>query len=132
MGIYTTADRVRRAIGYSDPSLSNTALDEFIADTEAYIQRVTRTTYVPADGVLYDTAVGAATVGAAIRAIIIPLGGVVEGLDYTVDEIKISKSKQLTARLSTASQYRIDFRNYLSSLARDDTSVPVSNTQVYG
>ena len=127
----TTPDRVRRRLGYSDPTLTDTALQEYIDDAQAYIERVTRTTFVPADP-LYSLARAVCTDIAAIYAVVRPAGGVAEGLDYTVDEVTVKKSKQLESRLRTASQYRISAREGLAALEEDDTSVPKSNTQYYG
>lgn len=127
----TTPDRVRNRLGYSDPTLTDETILEFIADSQAYIQRVTRTTFITSNS-LYELARSICTDLAAVHAIIRPAGGVIEGLDYTVDEITIKKSKQLEARLRTASQFRINVREGLAALEEDEDDVPVSTTGAYG
>jgi len=131
LGDLTTPDRVRRRLGYTDPTLTDAALQEYIDDAQAYIERVSRKTYVPADP-LFELARGVCTDMAAIYAVIRPAGGIAEGLDYTVDEVTVKKSKQLESRLRTASQWRISAREGLAALEDDDTALPVSTTQTYG
>lgn len=131
MTYITTPDRVRNRLGYSDPTLTDEALLEFIGDAQAYISQVTRTTFTVANP-LYELARSVCTDLAAVHAIIRPAGGVIEGLDYTIDEITIRKSKQMEARLRTASQFRINVRDGLAAMQEDDTDIPVSNTGVWG
>jgi len=127
----TTPDRVRRRLGYSDPTLTEQALIEYIEDAESYIQRVTRTLWEPGmDG--YTLAVSICTDLAAVYAVIRPAGGLAEGLDYTIDEFTVKKSKQLESRMRTAAQFRQNAKEGLDALAQEDTSVPVSNTGYYG
>lgn len=130
MGL-STPDRVRRRLGYADPTLNDTALNEFIDDATAYIQRVTRTVFVEADP-LYELARSICTDLAAVYAIIRPAGGVIEGLDYKIDEIQVKKSSQMESRLRTASQFRINVREGLAALEEDEDDVPLSNTETYG
>lgn len=130
-GELTTPDRVRNRLGYSDPTLTNDVLLEFILDAQAYIERATRKTFRPADD-LYELARSVCTDIAAITAIIRPAGGTIEGLDYTVDEITVKKSTQLASRLKTASQFRINAREGLAELKDEVTDYPISNTGAYG
>lgn len=127
----TTPDRVRRRLGYSDPTLSDLALQEYIDDAEAYIFRTVGTTILPNDS-RYNLARSVCTDLAAIYAVIRPAGGVAEGLDYRIDEFQVKKSTQLESRLRTASQFRITAREGLAALKEDDTSIPLSTTQAYG
>ena len=71
-------------------------------------------------------------IGKKTGAIIIPLGGVVEGLNYKIDELTVNKAEQLKSRLSTASQYRIDGTNYINSLKLSDRTLPFSTTSLFG
>jgi len=128
----TTADRVRRRLGYTDPTLSEQAILEYIADSQAYIYRVTGRSYVPKDGWLYQLAQSVCTDLAAYYAVIRPAGGISEGLDYTVDEITVKKSSQLSSRLKTAEKFRKPAMEGLAALKDDDTSIPYSFTGVYG
>lgn len=127
----TTPDRVRMALGYNDPTLTDEMLIQYIIDSQAYIQRVTRTIYGPSNP-LYELARAICTDLAAVHAIIRPAGGTIEGLDYRVDEITINKSKQLESRLRTASQFRINVREGMAALEEDEWTVPVSTTGAYG
>jgi len=127
----TTPDRVRRRLGYSDPTLTDVALQEYIDDAQAFIERATQTIYYPSD-TTYALARSVCTDLAAVYAVIRPAGGIAEGLDYKVDEFQVKKSTQLESRLRTASQFRISAREGLAALKADDTSIPVSTTQIYG
>lgn len=127
----TTPDRVRNALGYSDPTLTDQILNQYIEDSQAYIERVTRTVFYQTNP-LYALARAICTDLACVHAIIRPAGGTIEGLDYTIDELTVKKSKQLESRLRTASQFRINVREGLSALAEDETDTPVSNTGAYG
>ncbi len=131
MGDLTTPDRVRRRLGYVDPTLSDQTIQEYIDDSQAYIERVTRTSFTPTDS-RYELARSVCTDLAAWYSVVRPAGGITEGLDYSVDEVKVSKSKQLQARLQTASQYRLSAREGLAALTEDETTVPISNTQNFG
>lgn len=127
----TTPARVRGRLGYNDPTLTTAQIQEYIDDSTAYIQRVTRTNYTPSDP-LYELARSVCTDLAAVYSIIRPAGGVIEGLDYSIDELKVKKSSQLESRLRTASQFRINVREGLAALGEDEDDVPVSNTEIYG
>ena len=127
----TTPQRVRNRLGYSDPTLTNDVLEEFIDDATAYIQRVTRTVFVSSNP-LYEMARAVCTDLSAVYAIIRPAGGVIEGLDYSIDEITIKKSSQMESRLKTASQFRINVREGLAALEEDEDDVPMSNTGAHG
>ncbi len=126
----TTPDRVRGRLGYSDPTLTDPVLQIYIDDATAYIQRVTRTTFFETTA-LFELARSVCTDMAAIYAIIRPAGGVAEGLDYTIDEFTVKKSKKLESALKTAAQFRINAREGLAALEADETDVPISNTQEF-
>lgn len=130
MGL-TTPDRVRTRLGYADPTLTDNALNEFIDDSTAYIQRVTRKVFVESDP-LFELARSVCTDLSAVYAIIRPAGGVIEGLDYRIDELQVKKSSQMESRLRTASQFRINVREGLAALEEDEDDTPVSNTGAYG
>ena len=131
-GYLTNEDRVRRRLGYTDPTLTDAALLEYIIDAQAYIYRVTRQSYKENQGWLFQLAQSVCTDLAAYYAVIRPAGGVGEGLDYTVDEVRVNKSSQLDARLRTAEKFRKPAMEGLAALKDDDTSIPYSFTGVYG
>lgn len=132
MSDLTTPDRVRNRLGSSaDATLTNQVIQEYIDDAAAYIQRVARKSFVPADS-LYELARSCCTNVAAMYCIIRPAGGTIDGLDYTIDELTVRKSKQMEARLRTAEKFTRQAEKELDQLQDDDTDYPQSNTGPYG
>ena len=128
----TTPERVRNRLGSSaDATLTNQVIQEYIDDATAYIFRVARKTFTPADA-LYELARSCCTNIAAMYSIIRPAGGTTDGLDYQIDELRIKKSEQLKARLRTANTFIRQADKELDQLQDDDTDYPQSNTGAYG
>jgi len=127
----TTPERVRNRMGYSDATLTNQIIQEYIDDATAYIQRVARKTFTPADP-LYELARSVCTDLATAYAIVRPAGGVIDGLDYTIDELKVKKSEQTKSRQRTVEKFIRFAEKGLEQLQDDDTDYPQSNTGPYG
>ena len=127
----TTPDRVRRALGYVDTTLTDQAIWEFIEGATAWIQAETNETYTESHP-LYDLAVLCCTERAAYHCVKRPAGGISEGLDYTVDRFRVSKSKQQDSMKKTAADFEKAANVYLAALKRDSSDVPWSNTGHYG
>ena len=125
----TTVDRVLRVLGYTDPTLTESMILDYIEYSSEYIQNVTRTVYRTTNS-LYGTARACATYMAALCAVIRPLGGATDGLDYTIDEMAIKKSTQGKMRLSTADKFSKQGQMYLEALRVDVSDVPESNTGI--
>lgn len=123
----TTPDRVLRALGYVDVTLTEAMLLDYIEYSSAYIENITRTVYATTHP-LYATARACATYMSALLAVIRPLGGSTDGLDYTIDEVTIKKSTQGKMRLSTADKFSKQGKMYLDALRVDVSDVPESNT----
>lgn len=130
MADLTTPDRVLRALGYVDVTLTEQMVLDYIEYASEYIQTITRTTYKTTD-TLYGTARACATYMAAVSAVIRPLGGSTDGLDYSIDEVSIKKSTQGKMRLSTAANLRAEGKMYLAALHIDVSDVPESNTGAF-
>lgn len=123
----TTPARVLRALGYVDVTLTEQMILDYIEYSSAYIENVTRTVYTTSHP-LYSTARACATYMAALCAVIRPLGGSTDGLDYTIDELTIKKSTQGKMRLSTADKFTKQGKMYLDALIIDVSDIPESNT----
>ena len=130
MADLTTVDRVLRVLGYVDVTLTEAMVDDYIEYSSEYIQAITRTQYKTTHS-LYGTARACATYMSALCAVIRPLGGSTDGLDYSIDEITIKKSTQGRMRLSTANEMRTQGKMYLDALKVDISDVPESNTGAY-
>jgi hypothetical protein len=102
-------------------------IEDYIEYSSGYIENYTRTKYLTNDP-LYVTAQACATYMAALCAVIRPLGGATDGVDYTIDEITIKKSTQGKMRLSTADKFSKQGKMYLDALMVDVSDVPESNT----
>ena len=131
MGNLTTPDEVRLTLGFSDPLLTNEALNQYIRYAENLIQWTLKRTFVVSD-LDYDSAAAVATWHAAMQAIIRPLGGTIDGLDYKIDELQVKKSAQQEARLKTANQFQRLIAQGMAALSREESDVPISNTQEFG
>jgi len=127
----TTPERVRNRMGYADAALTNQVIQEYIDDVTAYIQRVARQTFYTTSP-LYELARSVCTDLSAAYAIIRPAGGSIDGLDYSIDELKVKKSEQTKARLNTAKEFIRTAEKGLEQLQDDDTDYPQSNTGPYG
>lgn len=132
MSDLTTPERVRNRLGSSaDATLTNQIIHEYIDDAAAYIQRVARKNFTPADS-LFELARSCCTNTATMYCIIRPAGGTIDGLDYSIDELTVKKSEQMKARLRTAEKFTRQAEKELDQLQDDDTDYPQSNTGAHG
>jgi len=106
-------------------------IEEYIEYSEGYIRAYTRERFLPTDP-RFKNAQGCATYMAALCAVIRPLGGATDGVDYRIDEINIKKSTQGKMRLSTADKFSKQGKMYLDALSVDVSDVPESNTGRWG
>lgn len=127
----TTPDRVRRLLGYTDPTLLDSAIQEFINGATAWIEASIGETMTESHP-RYELARMCCTYRAAYDCIIRPAGGVSEGLDYTVDRFRVSKSKQQDSMKKTAANFEKSANMYLAALKSESSDIPISNTGYYG
>lgn len=126
-----TVDQVRRALGYTDPTLSDLAITEFIEAATTWIETETGEKYSESHPQYY-MARQCCVERSAYHCIKRPAGGVTEGLDYTVDRFRVNKSKQQESAKRTAADFEKAANVYLAALKRDSVDVPWSNTGIYG
>lgn len=127
----TTPERVRGRMIQTDAQLTTQDIQIYIDDVTSYIQRVARTTFTTTHP-LYELARTAATDLAAAYCIIRPAGGSIDGLNYSIDELKVNTSEQVKAKLNSAEKYIKFAEKYIEELKDDDTDYPQSNTGAYG
>ena len=127
----TTPDRVRRALGFVDVTLTDAAIQEFIDGATAWIEAACGETFLD-NHTRYELARQVCTDRAAYMCVIRPAGGATEGLDYTVDRFHISKSKQQSSMKATAANFEKSADKLLAVLKADNTDIPWSNTGAYG
>jgi len=118
-------------LGYTDVTLTDQAIQEFIDGAAAWIEAATGETFTESHP-RYELAGHCCTYRAAYDCVIRPAGGVTEGLDYTVDKFKVSKSKQQESMKKTAANFEKSANLMLATLKSDSTDVPWSNTGLYG
>ena len=127
----TTPSRVRRMLGYTDTTLTDAAIQEFINGATAWIEKATGEQFTEAHQ-YYELARHCCTYRAAYDCVIRPAGGVTEGLDYTVDRFRVSKSSQQESLKKTAANFEKSANLLLATLKADATDIPISNTGYYG
>ena len=128
MTTLTTADRVLRRLGYTDPSLTTQVIDEYIEDVQAYMENECNKVWDSTDRE-FGLARSVCTDGAAMYCVIRPSGGLTEGLNYRVDEVQIQKDSQLRARISLAANFSKVAAKGLASLKSEPDDLPFTNTQ---
>jgi hypothetical protein len=126
-----TVDQVRRALGYTDVTLTDQAIQKFIEIASQWIATETGETYTESH-TDYVLAQGCCIERAAYHCIKRPAGGVTEGMDYTVDRFRLSTSKSQESKKKTAADFEKSANVYLATLKKDSTDVPWSNTGSYG
>jgi len=132
MSTLTTPERVRERLGSSaDATLTNQVIQGYINDATYYIERVARQ-HFSITNALYGLASSVCTDLATVYAIIRPAGGSIDGLNYKIDELTVTKSEQTKARLKTADKFLRFAEKGLEQLQDDDTDYPQSNTGSHG
>lgn len=127
----TTPERVLNRMQSPDATLTTQIIQEYIDDVTAYIQRVARQTFLTSNP-LYELARKCCTDLSVAYCIIRPAGGTIDGLDYSIDELKVNKSPQVKASLNQAEKYIASAEKDLDQLQDDDTDYPQSNTGQFG
>lgn len=112
-----------------DTILTDAAIQEYIDDVSGEILFELNVTSIDAGTPYYQLASKCATDYAAMYCVVRPSGGVTEGLDYTVDRVRVSKSTQLQARMSIVQKYKRLADEALAKLKRPPSDLPFANTQ---
>ena len=118
---------VRNNLGYSDITLTDDILDQYIAFAQAKVEKATRRTFTASDSD-YELAVAAVTDYATERAIMRPPGAS-GGLDYQIDEFKLNKSKQEELKQKNAEKFRRSADEAVALLVSEQSDLPFTTDQ---
>jgi hypothetical protein len=127
----TTPPRVRRQLGFTDPTLTDAAIQEFIDGATAWIEAACDESFLP-NHPRYELAAQVCTDRACYMCVTRPAGGVTEGLKYKIGEFSLDKAAQQSTMKATAASFEKSADKLLAVLKADTADLPFSNTGSYG
>jgi len=124
----STPNLVRNNLGYSDITLTDTILNQYIMFAQAEVEKATRRSFTASDAD-YELAVAAVTDLATERAIKRPPGNT-GGLNYKIGEFSLDKAKQEELKQKNAEKFRRSAEKAMSLLVSEEADLPFTTDQV--
>ena len=123
----STPYRVRNNLRFADITLTDTILDQYITDAQAYVEKATRRTFVASDPD-YELAVEAVTDFATERVLLAPPGNT-GGIVFKIDELSLDKAKNEELKQKNAEKFRRLGENAIAQLVSEQADLPFTSDQ---
>lgn len=123
---FATVEEVKRALGYSDPTLSDDAVLECIMRTDADIRNTINYEVIAMSDPRWGQANAACVAGALSQILHRQAGGTSEGVDYSIYEYSVKKSKGVDAKGRNGDWWYREFQDKKATLKTEQIDLPTS------